>query len=220
MRHKHLSTTEQYVAYSPLPELANQIARALEPARPPTRGGAALSHEVSAGALPLRSSSVWRRRYRRSGRARFDASTRRRERRKPRSDGLVPRLPGAYCSAVRWPPTHEDRAAWSAVGGVLCTVAVGLGVAAVSWPLVAALAIVGVGLMLAPLLRLGPWHQEDTQALPPGVRAGHAIRAGGDIDAASQLRLATRSRPAAISAHLPELSRHTPPVSLNAKPVW
>ncbi len=41
--------------------------------------------------------------------------------------------------------------------------------------------------MLAPLLRLGPWHQEDTQALPPGVRAGHAIRAGGDIDAAGPI---------------------------------
>lgn len=31
MRHKHLNTTEQYVAYSPRPELANQIARALDP---------------------------------------------------------------------------------------------------------------------------------------------------------------------------------------------
>ena len=73
------------------------------------------------------------------------------------------------------------------MGGVLFTAAVGVGVAAVSWPLVAVLAIVGVGLMLAPLLRLGPWHQDDTQALPPGVRAGHAIRAGGDIDAAGPI---------------------------------
>jgi integrase len=31
MRHTRLTTTEQYVAYSPRPELANQIARALEP---------------------------------------------------------------------------------------------------------------------------------------------------------------------------------------------
>ena len=47
MRHKHLSTTEQYVAYSPRPELANQIARALEP-----RGlheSIVTSHEVSGG---------------------------------------------------------------------------------------------------------------------------------------------------------------------------
>jgi len=47
MRHKHLSTTEQYVAYSPRPELANQIARALDP-----RGlheSVATSHEVSDG---------------------------------------------------------------------------------------------------------------------------------------------------------------------------
>lgn len=73
------------------------------------------------------------------------------------------------------------------MGGVLCTAAVGVGVAAVSWPLVAALAIVGAGLMLAPLLRLGPWHQEDSRALRPGVRAGHAIRAGGDIDAAGPI---------------------------------
>lgn len=31
MRHTHLTTTEQYLAYSPRPELASQIARALDP---------------------------------------------------------------------------------------------------------------------------------------------------------------------------------------------
>jgi integrase len=31
MRHKHLNTTEQYMAYRPQPELANQITRALDP---------------------------------------------------------------------------------------------------------------------------------------------------------------------------------------------
>jgi Phage integrase family len=31
MRHKRLGTTEQYMAYSPRPELADQIARALDP---------------------------------------------------------------------------------------------------------------------------------------------------------------------------------------------
>jgi hypothetical protein len=57
--------------------------------------------------------------------------------------------------------------------------------ASVWWPVVAALASIGVCLMLAPLLRLGPWHQAEPQALPPaGVRAGLAISAGGDIDAA------------------------------------
>jgi hypothetical protein len=86
---------------------------------------------------------------------------------------------------VHWPPTHEDRSAWSAVGGVVSGAAVVVGVASVWWPVVAALASIGVCLMLAPLLRLGPWHQGEPQALPPaGVRAGLAIRAGGDIDAA------------------------------------
>jgi integrase len=33
MRHERLTTTEQYLAYSPQPELANQIARALDPGR-------------------------------------------------------------------------------------------------------------------------------------------------------------------------------------------
>jgi integrase len=47
MRHKHLSTTEQYVAYSPRPELANQIARALDPRGP--RESIVRSHEVSGG---------------------------------------------------------------------------------------------------------------------------------------------------------------------------
>jgi hypothetical protein len=31
MRHDRLSTTEQYMAYSPRPDLADQIARALDP---------------------------------------------------------------------------------------------------------------------------------------------------------------------------------------------
>ncbi len=35
MRHDRLSTTEQYMAYSPRPDLAEQIARALDPHRLP-----------------------------------------------------------------------------------------------------------------------------------------------------------------------------------------
>ncbi len=74
------------------------------------------------------------------------------------------------------------------MGGVVSGAAVAVGVASVWWPLVAALAIIGMWLMLAPLLRLGPWHQGEPEALPPaGVRAGHAIRAGGDIDAAGPI---------------------------------
>jgi integrase len=34
MRHTHLNTTEQYIAYAPRPELANQITRALDPHKP------------------------------------------------------------------------------------------------------------------------------------------------------------------------------------------
>ncbi len=89
---------------------------------------------------------------------------------------------------MHWPPTHEDRAAWSAVGGVVSSAAVVVGVASGWWPVVAALATVGISLMLVPLLRLGPWRQGETQALPsPRVRAGHAIRSGGDIDAAGPI---------------------------------
>ncbi|MGH2904413.1 MAG: tyrosine-type recombinase/integrase [Solirubrobacteraceae bacterium] len=35
LRHDRLSTTEQYMAYSPRPDLAEQIARALDPAERP-----------------------------------------------------------------------------------------------------------------------------------------------------------------------------------------
>jgi hypothetical protein len=35
MRHARLNTTEQYMAYAPRPELANQITRALDPASLP-----------------------------------------------------------------------------------------------------------------------------------------------------------------------------------------
>src|ERR1700683_1145763 len=89
---------------------------------------------------------------------------------------------------MHWPPTHEDRSAWSAVGGVVSSAAVVVGVASVSWPVVAALAIIGISLMLAPLLRLGPWHDGEPRRLPSaGVRAGHAISAGDDIDAAGSI---------------------------------
>lgn len=83
---------------------------------------------------------------------------------------------------MHWPPSHDDRAAWSAVGGVVTAVAVTLGVASVWWPVVVVLAIIGVCLMLAPLLRLGPWHQIDQLSPHPGITAGHGIKAGGNIE--------------------------------------
>ncbi len=43
MRHDRLSTTEQYMAYSPRPDLADQIARALDP------------HSLPQNVLPIRS---------------------------------------------------------------------------------------------------------------------------------------------------------------------
>jgi integrase len=46
MRHARLTTTEQYVAYAPRPELANQIARALAP------------HSQSENVTPIRAASV------------------------------------------------------------------------------------------------------------------------------------------------------------------
>jgi integrase len=45
MRHKRLGTTEQYMAYSPRPELANQITRALDP------------HSLPDNVLPIRSAA-------------------------------------------------------------------------------------------------------------------------------------------------------------------
>jgi integrase len=45
MRHARLTTTEQYMAYSPRPELANQITRALDP------------HSLPASVLPIRSAA-------------------------------------------------------------------------------------------------------------------------------------------------------------------
>jgi hypothetical protein len=84
---------------------------------------------------------------------------------------------------MHWPPKHEDRAAWSAVGGVVTGAAVVLGVASVWWPVVAALAAMGICLMVAPLLQLGPWRQEEPQLLSPtGITAGHSIKAGGNIE--------------------------------------
>ena len=67
MRHDRLTTTEQYMAYAPQPELADQITRALDPQgthdavteiRPPEAAG-------------IVSSSAWRKRYPRSGCARL-----------------------------------------------------------------------------------------------------------------------------------------------------
>jgi integrase len=45
MRHDRLSTTEQYMAYSPRPDLADQIARALDP------------HSLHANVVPMRPAS-------------------------------------------------------------------------------------------------------------------------------------------------------------------
>ena len=72
MRHARLTTTEQYMAYAPRPELANQIARALDP------------HSLPENVTPIRArpaarrfSHAWRRRYRPSGCVRSNASWRR-----------------------------------------------------------------------------------------------------------------------------------------------
>jgi hypothetical protein len=46
MRHARLTTTEQYMAYAPRPELANQIARALDP------------HSLPENVAPIRSDSA------------------------------------------------------------------------------------------------------------------------------------------------------------------
>lgn len=45
MRHDRLSTTEQYMAYSPRPDLADQIARALDP------------HSLPENVVPMRPAS-------------------------------------------------------------------------------------------------------------------------------------------------------------------
>jgi hypothetical protein len=83
---------------------------------------------------------------------------------------------------MHWPPKEEDRAAWSAVGGVLTAGAVAVGLASVWWPLAVALGILGVYLMLAPLLPLPPWYQREEPLPPTGITAGHDIKAGRDIE--------------------------------------
>lgn len=65
----------------------------------------------------------------------------------------------------------------------MSSAAVVVGVASVWWPVIAVLAVLGVYLMVAPLLRLGPWRQPDEHASATGIRAGHGITAGGDIEA-------------------------------------
>jgi hypothetical protein len=100
---------------------------------------------------------------------------------------------------MRWEQRSDDRAAWSAAGGVLTACGAGAAVAwlvAVEpstasvpvWPVYpfGAVAVVGFYLMLAPLLRLSPWHPPPDSPKgrqPAGVTAGRAIRAGGDIQA-------------------------------------
>lgn len=60
---------------------------------------------------------------------------------------------------MRWPPPIEDKAAWSAAGGVVTIVMAGLAATSPLWPLWGLLALVGFYFTLAPLLRKWPWHK-------------------------------------------------------------
>jgi hypothetical protein len=75
-----------------------------------------------------------------------------------------------WCEVMRLPRNSEDRGAWSAVGGAVFIVAIGAAVAfwapaaqagkALPWEVYGfgAVAIGGLYLAVAPLLRLMPWH--------------------------------------------------------------
>jgi uncharacterized protein YneR len=56
-------------------------------------------------------------------------------------------------------PRSDDKAAWSAVGGVMTVVMGTLVAASPLWPLWAVLALIGLYLTLAPLLRAWPWRR-------------------------------------------------------------
>lgn len=129
----------------------------------------------------------------------------------PELDRLLESLPG-----WTWAP-HERRfeerlahyrehiGAWTAIGTVPSGAAVAVGLAS-GWSLVVVvLAILGVYLMVGPPLELWPWHQaEDLRQV--GIRAGHSIKAGGDIEPTWPSRQDTASRLAEASARLRRLT--------------
>src|ERR1700691_2401519 len=74
---------------------------------------------------------------------------------------------------MQWHPRSEDKAAWSAAGGVVMAVGVAGAIAWLAiaepstsheplWPVLAfgVVAVVGLYGMLAPLLRWWPWHNQ------------------------------------------------------------
>jgi hypothetical protein len=83
---------------------------------------------------------------------------------------------------MHWPPKHEDRAAWSAVGGVVTLAMASAAFVSTVWPVFAALALVGFYVCLAPLLGWRPWHQREESSPPTGITARHGIKAQGDIE--------------------------------------
>ncbi len=89
---------------------------------------------------------------------------------------------------MRWHPTADDKGPWSAIGIFIAGAALVTGLAGLSWPFVAAIAVVGVYLMLAPLLRWPPWNDAGKPWASSGITAGHEIRAGGDIDSAGPIQ--------------------------------
>ncbi len=67
---------------------------------------------------------------------------------------------------MRWAPDREDRAAWSAAGGVVTIAAAAVAVVSPLWPLFAALAALGFYCVLAPLLHWWP-HTHGRQPVEP-----------------------------------------------------
>jgi hypothetical protein len=83
---------------------------------------------------------------------------------------------------MQWRPKQEHIGAWTAIGTVPSGAAVAVGLAS-GWSLVVVvLAILGVYLMVGPLLELWPWHQAEDLSRRVGIRAGHSIKASGDIE--------------------------------------
>jgi hypothetical protein len=95
-----------------------------------------------------------------------------------------------------WRLHPDDRAAWSAAGGIVTTAgtAGAIGWLALShepsWPALVLAGIAGLGLygVFAPLLGWGPWHRATKPTQPLGnITAGRGIKAGVYIEASGNI---------------------------------
>jgi hypothetical protein len=101
---------------------------------------------------------------------------------------LLPRIDSKYAAALMaWRPDPDDKGAWSAVGIALMTAGTSGAIAWLAitdpassheplWPVfaLAALAVIGIYGMLAPLVHLWPWRRDGTGPAPAVATDGSA----------------------------------------------